>query len=83
MLSLFLGCLRPFFPRRRTPERTEGIATDPADPPILPRWLSALHGAVTLTVLVLLALAALSLLVTLGLVTCSCWERVCRFLASY
>lgn len=83
MLSLFLDCLRRFFLRRRVPERTEGTIADPSDPPTLPRWLSALHGAVTLTVLVLLAMAALSLLATLGLVTCSCWERICRFLASY
>jgi len=47
----------------------------------LPRWLSALHGATTVVVLVLLVVAAVSFAAMLVLTVLSGWDWACDLLA--
>jgi hypothetical protein len=56
-------------------------ATTPTQRCTLPGWLSALHGAVTLVVIVLSVVAAVSFAVMLVLTACSGWDWAWDFLA--
>lgn len=60
--------------------RVQGTATER---PALPRWLSTLHGFVTVVVLVLLLVAVVSFAAVVVLAACSAWECICDFLARF
>jgi len=83
VLSLFSAILRGYSRKRGDHLKDRSPPVGPSDEPPLPRWLSTLSGVVTLTVLILLVVSALSLAAVIGLTTCSCWERLSDFLAHH